>query len=68
MKNVRDKLVSSCYAFSTVGAIEALHKQRTGTLVELSVQQIVDYDVRGTNEGGDGGTPWEAFDYIKRVG
>ena len=32
----------SCWAFSTTGALEAMHQRATGELVSLSEQQLID--------------------------
>uniref|UniRef100_A0A915PLA3 Cathepsin L-like n=1 Tax=Setaria digitata TaxID=48799 RepID=A0A915PLA3_9BILA len=46
----------SCYAFSTVAALETYHKRRNGQLIDLSPQQIVDCTRQLGNNGCDGGT------------
>nr|GMD08375.1 ervatamin-B-like [Ipomoea batatas] len=52
----------SCWAFSVVATIEGINKIRTGQLISLSEQQLIDCDVK--NYGCDGGNVDEAFRYI----
>jgi len=52
----------SCWAFSATGAIEAAHFLKTGELVSLSEQNLVDCSIR--NQGCDGGWAIYAFDYV----
>jgi len=58
----------SCWAFSTVAAIEAAWKQKTGEEVLLAEQQLVDCAGDYNNFGCSGGLPSQAFQYIKYVG
>ncbi|KAI3759449.1 hypothetical protein L6452_07280 [Arctium lappa] len=57
----------SCWAFSTVVAIEGINQIKTKELVSLSEQELIDCDTRG-NQGCNGGLMDLAFDFIKKVG
>jgi len=54
----------SCWAFSATETIESYWALAGNSLVELSVQQIVDCDTAGEDEGCDGGWPYGAYEYI----
>jgi hypothetical protein len=53
----------SCWAFSTIGAVQAAYTIKTGKLEYFSKQQLVDCDK--VSSGCDGGMPHSALDYIK---
>ncbi len=56
----------SCWSFSSVEVVEGFHALKTGHLIELSPQQLVDC-VKKDN-GCGGGLPVDAYDYLLSVG
>ena len=53
----------SCWAFSTTGAVEGEHQIRTGKLISMSEQQLVDCST--ANYGCNGGWQYKAFKYLE---
>eukprot|EP00916_Digyalum_oweni_P015121 GHVL01024654.1.p1 GENE.GHVL01024654.1~~GHVL01024654.1.p1 ORF type:complete len:361 (+),score=23.53 GHVL01024654.1:89-1171(+) len=58
----------SCYSFSTAAAIEGQHARKTGQLVSLSEQQIIDCSGGYGNAQCGGGLVDNGFRYIRDVG
>lgn len=66
MKN--QKNCGCCYAFATIGALEGHHFVKTGHLLSLSEQNIVDCSGLYGNFGCEGGTLENSFNYIRDHG
>nr|TKS11708.1 hypothetical protein D5086_0000070060 [Populus alba] len=58
----------SWWAFSAVAAVEGINKIKTGKLVSLSAQELMECDVSSDTQGCEGGDMKIAFQYIKQIG
>lgn len=56
----------SCYAFGTLASVETEYYRKTGKLLSLSEQNIMDCDLM--THGCDGGSPEMVFEYLRDNG
>mmetsp|Transcript_1731 Transcript_1731/g.2574 ORF Transcript_1731/g.2574 Transcript_1731/m.2574 type:complete len:372 (-) Transcript_1731:82-1197(-) len=65
--NVKDQgPCGSCWAFSSVGAVESAKSISDGELVDLSPQHVMDCDNHQIDNGCYGGNMMTAFHFVKR--
>jgi len=58
----------SCYSFGATGSLEGAWYKKTGKLIALSEQQIIDCSLKNGNHGCEGGLVTRCFKHIKQVG
>jgi len=58
----------SCWAFSATETIESYFALGGGQLTQLSMEQIVDCDTAGEDQGCNGGFPSGAYQYVESAG
>ena len=54
----------ACYAFAAVATLEHLHFKKTGQLLKLSEQELIDCSKGRGNSGCRGGWTHQAYDYV----
>ncbi|KAL4629415.1 digestive cysteine proteinase 1-like [Arapaima gigas] len=66
---VKDQAIcGSCWSFATTGAIEGALFLKTGSIMVLSQQMLVDCTWGFGNNGCDGGEEWRAYEWVMKHG
>uniref|UniRef100_A0A8C4N3G8 Zgc:110239 n=1 Tax=Eptatretus burgeri TaxID=7764 RepID=A0A8C4N3G8_EPTBU len=66
---VKDQAIcGSCWSFASTGTLEGALFLKTGKLVKLSQQMLMDCTWGFGNNGCDGGEEWRGYEWIKRHG
>lgn len=66
---VKDQAIcGSCWSFGTTGTIEGVYFVKTGHLIRLSQQQLIDCSWNEGDNGCDGGEDFRAYEYIIKSG
>lgn len=66
---VKDQAIcGSCWSFGSTGTLEGQYFVKTGHLVRLSEQQLIDCSWQFLNNGCDGGTDVFSYNYIMKAG
>lgn len=69
VSQVKDQSVcGSCWSFGTIGAIEGAYFLKTGNLVRLSQQALIDCSWEFGNNGCDGGEDFRVYKWMQKVG
>ncbi|KAL2328595.1 hypothetical protein Fmac_022022 [Flemingia macrophylla] len=61
---VKAQACDDCWAFTAVAAIEGITKLTTGTLIDLSEQELIDCDTNGEDHGCREGVMDQAFEFV----
>jgi len=67
-KVLNQGVCGSCWSFSAAAAIEAAWFIKTGEIVKLSEQQLIDCNRNKDNDGCDGGNMANAFKFVQNNG
>ena len=66
---VKDQAIcGSCWSFGTTGSIEGALFVKTGKLVKLSEQNLIDCSWGFGDNGCDGGEEWRAYEWVMKHG